>query len=222
MAFAGLALIGCGSEQGTPAPVIQPSAVPGESSAPERPGVALPDGGVSVFEPGMDAHRRNRGPEAAGAEFEIVSGEGSGFEEAVRGRVLAPLPEHPWHAQVATPVIEDLKAGQVLLLSLWARALASEADDGRGEFLVYFGTPGDENTLPGDGVEPAIYEKVKVGAEWRQLLLPVQLSRDYEKLKTSVNLDFGFAIQTLEFAGIQLHLYPDRRLEDLPTAVLGE
>lgn len=202
-----------------------PSGAPEDATRepiPERPGRVLPEGGVSLFDPGIDAHRRNRGPDAKCAEFEMVSGQGTGFEEALRCRVMAPLPEHPWYAQLSTPVTEDLRAGQLLLLSLWARTVSTSAADGQGEFLIYFGTPGDDNTLPGQEVEPAIYRKVRVGPEWTQLLLPVQLIRDYEKKRTSVNLDFGFAIQTLEFTGIQLRRYVDMTFADLPATDFGD
>jgi hypothetical protein len=66
-------------------------------------------------------------------------------------------------------------------------------------------------------VEPAVYQKAKVGDRWSQFLLPVRLGSDYAKLKTSVNLDFGFALQTLDFAGIELRRYGRLNVEDLPS-----
>ena len=210
------AMTGCGVKNESGSPSVEPVADSDSEIREKVLGVILPRGGISLFAENGQPHR-NQGPEAACAEFEDISGDGTGFASAIRGRVLEPLPEHAWYAQLATPVLKDLKAGDVVLLSFWARAEQTGADDGKGEFLIYLGTPGSEGIPPGEAVEPAVYQKAKVGDRWSQFLLPVRLSRDYAKLKTSVNLDFGFALQTLDFAGIELRRYGRLNVEDLPS-----
>jgi hypothetical protein len=215
--IAGLLLVaGCREEPPTRMPTVVETALPATAGEP------LPEGGEDLLEIGPEAHRRNGGAEGVYAEFSTMEGRESGVPEAIRARVKAPLPEHAWYAQIATPVVSDLKAGDVLMLSFHVRAEVSAAEGGQGEFLIYLGTPGGEDTLPGLEVEPAVYRKLRVGKEWKQVLLPVQIGRDYVKLRTSLNFDLGFVVQTLEFAGIRLQRHPGTRLEDLPSAGWSE
>ncbi len=194
------------------APKLAPESEPPiTTTETEKPGVSIPAGGEMLFEAGFEVHQLNKGPEERNASFERVSGAGTGFEHAIRGRVIE-VPEMVWHAQISTPVKSDLPDGAIVLLSFWARTVETEADSGMGEFLVYLGMPAT------DGVEPSVNQREKVGPRWKQFLIPARVLTDYRKDLTHLNLDFGSGRQTIEFAGIQLHRYEGKEIGDLPVS----
>jgi len=180
-------------------------------------GIPIPEGGELVFDHSPEAQRLNKGPEEAVAEFESVDGKGTGFQKAIRGQVLGTLPEKPWYAQISTAAAADLMQGDTVLLSFWARTVTTEADEGAGEFLVYFGVPAAEGTAEADRLPTSYNLMKKVGPDWKQFLLPVTIAADYTASPALLNLDFGYAVQTLEFAGIRAHRYPDKTIADLPS-----
>ena len=128
------------------------------------------------------------------------------------------MPEKAWYTQVSIRSTLNLKQGETVLISFWARTIATKAEDGMGDFLIYFGIPAAEDTPADELVKETIMERRKVGKEWKQFLIPRRVPADYEAALTRMNLDFGYALQTLEFAGIQVYQYPDRSPEDLPSS----
>ncbi len=180
-------------------------------------GVPIPNGGVPIFGVGEDLHHLNKGPDGAFAEFETVSGEGTGFQDAIRCRIAGELPEKAWYTQVSTQSKIDLKEGDTVLISFWARTIATKAEDGMGDFLLFFGVPAAKDTPEGEVVKETFMERQKVGKAWKQFLLPRRVPADYPAGSTRMNLDFGYARQTIDFAGIQVHRFTGKKPADLPT-----
>lgn len=104
------------------------------------------------------------------------------METCVTSGPFSKSPGKPWFTEVSTICNSDLKQGDTVLISFWARTVASKTEDGLGEFLIFFGVPADHPA----GV-------------------------------TMMNLDFGYGLQTLEFAGIQVYQYADTTLDELPS-----
>lgn len=209
------AAIGCEQKSTTPTP--PPLPVKPDVIEAKAVGVPLPAGGEAVFGPSPEAQRLNKGPEESVAEFELVDGQATGFQQAIHCRILGTLPEKPWYAQVSTAANVDLMKGDTVLLSFWARALATDSDAGIGEFLIYFGVPAAEGAPESERLPTSYNLMKKVGSEWQQFLIPVTIAADYTSAPALLNLDFGYAVQTLEFAGIQALRYRDKTIADLPT-----
>lgn len=210
------AVAGCEQKATTPTPPPLP-AKPDVVRA-KAVGVPIPDGGEAVFDPSPEAQRLNKGPEESIAKFELVDGQATGFQQAIRCQVSGALPEKPWYAQVSTAANVDLMKGDTVLLSFWARTTASDTDEGTGEFLVYFGIPAAEGTAESDRLPTSYNQMKKVGSEWKQFLIPMQIAADYTSAPALLNLDFGYAIQTLEFSGIQAIRYADKSIDELPSS----
>jgi len=208
------ALIGCGPQN--PPTTVKPKSSP-EPEPVARPGTPIPAGGEPVLATDEEQRQLNRGPDGAFAEFERVSDAAMGFTNVLRCRVTGELPEKAWYTQVSTPTALDLKAGDTVLISFWARAVASQANDGQGDFLVFFGVPAAEDTPPEERIKETLMERRKVDRQWRQFLIPRRVAADYPAGQARMNLDFGYAVQTLEFARIQVFRYPGKEPDTLPS-----
>ncbi len=158
----------------------------------------------------MKAARRHVGPKPSG-EIKTMDVEGQPFKQAIRVAVKE-MPENPWTVQLSTLTSADVKEGDVVLASFWARSVETKAAGTKAEFLVYFG-------IPEGGVEHSIAQELSIGAKWTKVQVPARVVADYASGKAMLNLDFGYAVQTVDVADIKLTNFGRAvKLEDLPSS----
>jgi len=168
----------------------------------------LPDGKSLLPADTLKAARRHAGPKPSG-EFKTVDVGGQAFKQAIRVTVKE-IPANPWTVQLSTLTSADAKEGDIVLASFWARCVESKAAGTTSEFLVYFG-------IPEGGVEHSIAQELSIGAKWTKVQVPARVAADYASGKAMLNLDFGYAVQTVEVAEIKVTNFARAvKLEDLP------
>jgi hypothetical protein len=216
--FAVLLVAGCGEKAGTKPTADSPVATskPADKPAPKSamPGTPIPEGGEELVGSDLGIHTLNRGPDEVFAAFEMVDAKETGFETGIRARTIGPAPELPWYTQISTPIAQAFEVGDTVLVSLWARAIEWDETSEEGQVTIYFGQPGGSGE-DGEQVAASLSERMKFGAEWQQFLYPLRMAADYPVPGTVLNLDFGHAVQTLEFAGIQVRHYPGKSVEEI-------
>jgi hypothetical protein len=170
----------------------------------------LPDGKALLPADTLKAARRHVGPKPSG-EMKTVDVEGQPFKQAIRA-VVKETPENPWTVQVSTLTVADAKEGDVVLASFWARCAGTKAADGKAQFLVYFG-------IPESDLDHAMAQELSIGPKWTRVQVPARVPADFASGKAMLNLDLGYAAQTVELADIKLTNYGKTvKLEDLPSS----
>ncbi|MEW6306833.1 MAG: hypothetical protein AB1705_25490 [Verrucomicrobiota bacterium] len=158
----------------------------------------VPEGGKSVLTAGgLKGVRLHAGPDDGKyGEHTIIDVKEQPFKQAIRSKVKL-RPTDVWNVQLSTLLAEPVKAGDVVLISFWARTIESKNYGGKGAFNVYFGTPETD-------LEVTASHELTIGDKWTLVQIPATVAASYEAGKGMLNLDLGNDPQTLEFAEIKL------------------
>ncbi|MDG6079254.1 hypothetical protein E3U23_08615 [Erythrobacter litoralis] len=97
----------------------------------------------------------------------------------------------PWSAGANIPLIADIEEGRRYTIGFWARAVSSEAPDGKGMVQVRFQR--DREPYPGFGDTT-----VSVGPDWQFHEVSAVADADIPRKDALAVMQFGSAVQTLE------------------------
>lgn len=97
-----------------------------------------------------------------------------------------------WDTATRMPMTTDIKKGEVILLSFWARTAKPPKGKETGNISVSL----QRNVEPYDGI---IEEQIDLGTEWKLYSFAGTASRDYSAEKTNLNFNLAKAKQTVEF-----------------------
>lgn len=146
------------------------------------------------------------------ATREYISVEEMPFSRALRITV-AEAQRNAWDVQILATTSTDVRQGDVLWMSLWARG-SSMAESGEAIGTAYLQRRGGDYakvvTLPFSGA-----------SNWRQFMIPVSSLYSLPAGQHEVAIHIGYQAQTLEIGGVELINYRDTRsLSDLPRTKL--
>ena len=135
------------------------------------------------------------------------------FDQAVRIDVIkVPANSYGYQLGFGTSALAGKTTkGNVLLLHLYARSV-NEGESGRIEFIIEKdGTDGNYDKL--------LKHYVDFGDEWTEIFAPVVYNNGF----TSVNIRFGFKLQSIEIGGFELVDYGTAvKYEDMPISKTGD
>ena len=164
-----------------------------------------PEGGVSMFPAdSMSALRRPGGP----SQFEFVEADGMPFTRAMKVTVTG-VTANPWDVQIAGTTTGEVRQGDVLWLSLFARG-SSESESGEAMGIAYL----QRNSGSFDKLASVPFS---VGPNWKQFMAPVHASFALAAGQHSFTLFLGYGRQTVEIGGVSLLNYgSNRSVAELP------
>jgi len=141
------------------------------------------------------------------ATSRVVDVAGQPFNKALQVEILTPVPK-PWSVLLIAPLLEPVRKGDVLLLSLYARTAKSMT----GESLVSV-------HLERNGGDWAklLEAPVATRGDWTRIDLPGVAAFDLSNDDAQVAIHLGFGQQTVEIAGLSLtNLGPNADVNALP------
>jgi GH35 family endo-1,4-beta-xylanase len=114
-----------------------------------------------------------------------------------------------WDGQVTFAKTVGIEADDVLLITFYARTLASVQEFGEGSVIVCIE---DNKTY-----EKQTYYKVAIGSEWKQYFVPVKCKSTLAFAAVTYSFHTGFISQSVEFADVKYMNYKKTlTLEQLP------
>lgn len=133
------------------------------------------------------------------------------FDSAWSLRTEKQPPGNYWDYKLAMPTVGDIQAGDICLLTMYARTISAADESGNAQFEVVveqnFNPWGKSLTVP-----------FAVTNQWQRFFIPFQAKIDHPAGETEVNIRLGYRPQVLEVADLQLlnfkHSYA---LVDMPT-----
>lgn len=150
---------------------------------------------------------------AGQADARIISVQGPGFDRAWRVEVRRQPPAE-YQVQLVSPVAEKLSAGDVVLLSVWARAADSSGPDQHGCIGLIL-----EQTA--DPYDKALARRFDLGSTWQRLDVAAKIQPGFGNISAHVALRLGYFPQTVEIAAVELRRFDSSvPLADLPQTPL--
>lgn len=164
----------------------------------------LPSGGENMIKDAIDFNATigNQG------SISIVDVDHAEFSKALHIQITS-LPQNYWNFQLEFETTMALEAGDVCLVSFWARTTYSQSESGEGLLTAII----EHNQT----YEKPLSKTFAPGGEWKHYFYGFQADRSLplENLKAAFFL--GHAVQTLEVASIQFLNYKNKlALADLP------
>ena len=160
----------------------------------------LPGGGRSLLPEGGINAASLRGSDAyKGSAARTVDVEGQGFDAAARVEV-EQLPEKSHHVQLNWPLTAVIEEGDVVMLRVHARTVASDDESGAGTL----GLVVERNSDPHKKLLDSQHD---IGREWTVLDQPFTARFDLPRGEGQFNIRLGYAEQALEIGGVELINY---------------
>ena len=122
----------------------------------------------------------------------IVESKGAPSGQAYRVTVKKKKPNH-WDIATRNDMVKDIKKGDVIVVSFWARAAKPQKGKEKGDINVAL----QRDIEPYDQV---ILERIALDTEWKKYHLSGKANRDYAANVTELNYNLALAKQTIEFA----------------------
>lgn len=135
-----------------------------------------------------------------GSDFGVTPGASDSLAGSIQAATKRAY-DHWWDAEVAVPVKVAVQKGDVLWLRLRARTISARNEQGEAEVTAYF-----QRAAP--PWEKSLEHRFSVGREWADLEIPFVSRESYEAGRASLNLGFGFRIQEVEIADLELWKFP--------------
>ena len=153
-------------------------------------------------------HLQGRG--AGKTTVSMIPVSGRPFKHAFRAQVHEARP-NDYEIQLALRSTEPVAKGQTLLLRVWIRAAASNAESGEGLVTYVFERASDPWTkslrMSAFGVTP----------DWMHVEIPFVAKEAYAAGEAQATLAIGRRVQTLDVGGLEvLKFGPEVAVEDLP------
>jgi endo-1,4-beta-xylanase len=115
-----------------------------------------------------------------------------------------------WDAQVSFTKTAGIEANDVILVTFFARTLASVEESGDGAIIVCI-------ELNKDPYTKQIYDKHSIGKDWKQYFVPLKCKSALALAEVTYSFHTGFASQTIEVADVKFLNYKKTlTLESLP------
>jgi GH35 family endo-1,4-beta-xylanase len=174
-------------------------------SLPAASGVELPAGEAVIASDAVSAFEL----QGAAGEAELITADAQPFEGAVRIRTRERTPDW-WSVQWMTHSLTEVRRGDVLHCTFYARGIESVDETGIPRGRVYFqeaGAPWRKSLL----------REFEAGPEWQRYDFPFAAQRSLGAGEAMLAFAFGYPPQTIEIGGVSLTNYRDAvRLRDLP------
>jgi hypothetical protein len=120
------------------------------------------------------------------------------FAHALRVTTCA-VPPDPWGIQIMADTTGDIRAGDVLLMSLFVRG-SSGIGDGEGKAVAYL----QRNSGAFEKIGTA---GLDAGPEWRQVVASFASTLTLDSGRHNFTIHAGYAVQTLEIGGVAILNY---------------
>lgn len=115
-----------------------------------------------------------------------------------------------WDSQIQFTKVAGIENNDVILISFYARTIASLQESGDGAIIACI----EENKDP---YGKQIYQKVAIGHDWKQYFVPLKSKATLPMTGVSYSFHTGFASQTIEVADVKFLNYKNTiTLEALP------
>lgn len=158
----------------------------------------IPSGGQELLPVAMSGWRFGARPEAQG-EGRIVSVSRESFREAWRITHRAK-PSVPYAVTLHADLNGPIRQGDVILISFYLRALASENESGTVKASFYV----QQNKDPWNKTASV---SVEAGASWEHFVFPMRADRLLPIGGGNVSIHLGYEPQSLEIAAMQVINY---------------
>ena len=164
----------------------------------------IPAGGENMIEDAITNHNLigNNGT------VSVVSADHPEFSQALEVDVTN-LPQNPWNFQLGFETNRALAAGDVCLVSFWARATRSSSESGEGILTAII----EHN----ETYEKPLSKIFSPGGEWKHFYYAFQSDMSLSTENHKASFFLGHAVQTIEIANIQFLNYQNSiTLAELP------
>lgn len=162
--------------------------------AANRPATAAEPLGESLLSDGPAAATLAGGDAATKSVVDVA---GQPFARAVAVDVRRRLGTE-YEVQLTQPLPAALSAGDVLLLSVWARLVETPDESNEGRFGI---------VLEGGGTQLA-QRVFGVGKAWQRFDVPLVVADARDAGKVRLNLRVGYYVQSLQFGGLSVQRFP--------------
>ena len=130
-----------------------------------------------------------------------VEVDGPGFTRALEMDNLVDSPRLYYDTQVTMPIESSVMAGDVLVLTFWARKIKCVDESGYAKFNTVY----EQNGGVWSKYHSATEEKLT--EEWQKFRYPFVVTADYSSGGAQVGIRIGFRLQTLQFGGVEVLNY---------------
>lgn len=135
------------------------------------------------------------------------------FDSAWSIRTEKQPPGDYWNYKLAMPTIGDIKAGDICLISFYARGTYATDESGNAQLEVVL----EQNANPW---QKSLTTPFAAGEQWQRYFVPFQAKIDHPAGETELNLRLGYRPQTLELAALEAYNFgTEYKLVDMPTTV---
>ncbi|HYX36568.1 MAG TPA: endo-1,4-beta-xylanase [Oligoflexus sp.] len=150
-------------------------------------------GGTWVFSTDVDLNTRNISISREKSTGAVVDAVGKPFSKAVE-LAITDIPVRPVGASLQLSTSKPISAGDSLLLIFWARTVSAPNQIGLGNFQFMLGSS--------PYTKFRSFEQRVVGSEWKQYILPVEVTQDIPAGDAKFVVELGVAKQTLQIGGV--------------------
>ncbi|MFN3404282.1 MAG: glycoside hydrolase family 44 protein [Cytophagaceae bacterium] len=134
---------------------------------------------------------------------------GTDYKNIVEIKTLKEF-NNEWDIELTSRNSGPILEGDVLLLSFYMKTIASKTDNKYGFARVYF-------QKPSPPWEKSFNEGITSDGQWRQYIIPVKSSKNYEPGEGVLSFALGFSYQTIQIADLHLlNLGANVRMNELP------
>ncbi len=164
----------------------------------------LPAEGTQVIPPDSLTLRGN----VECGTMERVPVDGQPFKTAIRVETKV-VPGNPWEFEAGADSSAAVKQGDVMLASVYVRAIKGQPETGEGRTTLDFQVNGTWTK--------SIEQSIPITKTWRRIDIPFVAKYDSAAGGASVAFRLGYGIQTVEIGGLSIMDFENRaRLKDLP------
>jgi len=138
---------------------------------------------------------------------------GKPFKTAVRV-TTKKVPPNEWNFEVGTDATVAIKKGDVLLATVYVRAIKGQAETGEGRTTLDF-------QVKGGDWSKSVSHPIPITKSWRRIDVPFVSGYDTPANGANVAFRLGYLVQTVEIGGLSIVNFQNRRkLEDLPRTAI--
>jgi endo-1,4-beta-xylanase len=140
----------------------------------------------------------------------VVAVEGQPFTKAVRAEVQGKH-QNPWDVQLGLKVSQTVKAGDVLLATVYLKAEASRAESGEAQTELVM-------ELSREPWSKAVSYPLRAASQWKKFFVRFKADRTYAPGDAQLLFRMGYEPQALLIGGVTVENFGSQlALSDLPT-----
>lgn len=169
----------------------------------------VPAGGTPVVLPDSLVLQGN----ASCGTVQPVAVSGQPFRRAVRV-TTTKIPPNEWEFEVGTDATVAIKKGDVLLATVYVRAIKGQAETGEGRTTMDF-------QVKGGDWSKSVSHPIPITKEWRRIDVPFVSGYDTPARGANVAFRLGYGLQSVEIGGLSIVNFERRvALKDLPRTAI--